>query len=478
MKIRKKLTRSFLEKEAKKYASRNKLKQGNSLVYYECIRLGLLNDFFGYVKGMKRWTKSILEEEAKKYTTRIEFERNNRLAYVACCRYGILNEVCSHMTSRYDKYRKDINFSTIFLENEAKRYKSRIAFNKNNPPAYRACKRLGILDKLLPVHPVRGYTTGRRLTDIFLKNEAKKYRSKVEFQEKDPSAYTTCRRRGILDEACSHMIPLSFSIPQLIARQLFDILFEEKCKYNDRRAIAPYELDLFYPSLRFAVEYHGKGWHCSDVACKRDEQKKKICKKMGINILVIKENSREYENDIKSQTIASLVFINDSVKKDINSQYIKDITIDYDSIYSLCGYDLNVIESHIQTCSSVSEFQKKYVSEYRVLRKIGKSNLLDPLRKVFSRQHFTDDELICKCKNINVYSELIKNFNWLYNQCLKRDIIDKATSHMKRGRPKNLTEQDVRQAASTFSRRVDFKNNCPSAYRFALKKGIMEELFL
>jgi hypothetical protein len=106
--------------------------------------------------------------------------------------------------------------------------------------------------------------TGRDLTPELLKEIALKYHSKREFQDRDASAYTTANRMGIMEEITKHMVNIAFSVPQIITRQITEYLFNQKCDYNTRRIIPPYELDVYFPNLKIAFEYDGKGWYQND----------------------------------------------------------------------------------------------------------------------------------------------------------------------------------------------------------------------
>ena len=48
-------------------------------------------------------------------------------------------------------------------------------------------------------------TKYRRLTDEVLADIAKKYKTRREFFDGDPSAYVTANRRNLLDTICAHM---------------------------------------------------------------------------------------------------------------------------------------------------------------------------------------------------------------------------------------------------------------------------------
>jgi len=55
---------------------------------------------------------------------------------------------------------------------------------------------------------------------------------------------------------------------------------------GDRRQIAPYELDIYIPSKKVAIEYDGQFWHKST---KKDVLKNQKCKEMGIILYRIRE---------------------------------------------------------------------------------------------------------------------------------------------------------------------------------------------
>ena len=76
-----------------------------------------------------------------------------------------------------------------------------------------------------------GYTQGRKLDIDTLFFIAQQYKTRSEFQTKDPSAYSTARKNNLLDKITKHMKNVSFSIPQLVLRYILDyVLFNDKIK--------------------------------------------------------------------------------------------------------------------------------------------------------------------------------------------------------------------------------------------------------
>ena len=150
----------------------------------------------------------------------------------------------------------------------------------------------------------RNKMVGRDLDKDTLSSIAKKYKTKSEFQKNDPSAYSTSRQRGILDGICSHMISKSFSIPQLILKDIISKLYKTyNVIYNDKKTLKPYEIDVYLPEYNLGFEYNGKGWHTNN---NRDKLKNELSLLKNILLITINENNRNYESDIKNQLIINI----------------------------------------------------------------------------------------------------------------------------------------------------------------------------
>jgi hypothetical protein len=281
-----------------------------------------------------------------------------------------------------------------------------------------------------------GYTIGRRHTEESLKEIALLYKTRAEFQKNDSSAYSCSRKRGkqFLDSICGHMFKGSYSMPQLICKVIMEGLLKKSCLYNTRKIIKPYELDLYFEEYKLAIEYNGKGWHEKEEAKKRDFIKSRKCDDLNITLITLIENSRKYEQDIKSQLINFLPIINMAT----NNFFVESEILSIDCSEALKinekFSDLETIKKEINSCSNIADFQKKYISSYNFLRKINRMDMLDDIREI--KPH-SNEEIISMCKKILYYSDFVKNNIQLYRKCHKRKILKDASSHMIKGsRPK------------------------------------------
>lgn len=210
----------------------------------------------------------------------------------------------------------------------------------------------------------RNKMVGRDLTFEFVKNQALLYKTRGEFQKKDSSCYRVALRSGYLDEICLHMLKVSYSIPQLIIQEIMNVILNKKCIYNDRKTLKPYELDLYYPDYKLAFEYNGKGWHINN---KNDEIKLKKCKELHITLIIIKETSRKYEEDVKKQLIFNLPVINRIVGKTIGPDEINNIDVSgvLDQIFTK-NHLLELAKSY----GSYKKFKSEQPKAYQRLSKL------------------------------------------------------------------------------------------------------------
>lgn len=83
----------------------------------------------------------------------------------------------------------------------AKKYKTRREFYDNDPSAFVTAYRREILDEIC----AHMFTGRFKWTRQMILNEAKKYKTRTEFSDKARSAYSAAIRQNMLEEACAHM---------------------------------------------------------------------------------------------------------------------------------------------------------------------------------------------------------------------------------------------------------------------------------
>lgn len=330
------------------------------------------------------------------------------------------------MNMEFSKVRKidDINISQFIVDNYADMKNEDIIkiVNVNKTYLSRFVKKNNLKKSdsyIKKIRTQRNKSVGRDLTYELLKNIAKKYKTRAIFQYCDGSAYTTARKMKILDDICSHMVRCSYSIPQLICKEIFNKLLNSECSYNNREVIHPFEIDLFYYDYNFGVEYNGKGWHNSEESIERDLLKCNKCVENGIFLFVINETNRKYELDIKSQIIANLGLINQNLNKNFSEDDVLKIEIEYD------------FSEDVLNKSDVFEITNKY----------------------------------------NLFSDFVKNENKLYHKLIRLKKLDFYTSHMTK-KKKNRNLEDIKSEISKFTYLNDLLENSKWCYIWIKKRKL------
>lgn len=104
-----------------------------------------------------------------------------------------------------------------------------------------------------------------------------------------------------------------------------------------------------------------------------------------------------------------------------------------------------------------------------------KRNLLN--KHIFQSFFWTNEELALEAKKYKYKKDFKKHNDSAYNTAYARNILNDICSHMKRP-PKleKYTETELAQEALKYNSKIEFKNSSPSAYRSAIRKGIMQSV--
>lgn len=300
---------------------------------------------------------------------------------------------------------------------------------------------------------------GRDLSYENLKNIALKYKTRGQFQRLDSSAYTTARRKGYLDDICSHMIKTSYSIPQLILFYIIkQLLPKDKIEYNTRKIITPYEIDIFVKKYNIGFEYDGKGWHNNPEI---DLIKDNLCLDKNITLIRIIENNRNYESDIKNQLINNLNLINKTCDKKFTTSDIQKIP---------SGDINNFVNDNIIDDKQIKKIVRKY-TDYKEFRtneqslywKLLKLKLIDKYTSNLTRhiKHWTKKEAINEIKKYQTLKEFIEKSNSCYSYLRANSLeylFDKLRTQ------NNFNIEDIKNEIKKYTYLKDFREKSPNHY--------------
>jgi len=302
---------------------------------------------------------------------------------------------------------------------------------------------------------------GRNLTFENLKGIALKYKTRIDFIHGDGPAYQSARLKGYLDDICSHMTIVKFSIPQLILREITDAIFEIKCSYNNRKILSPYEIDVYYEEFNLGFEFQGIAWHLNN---KNDKIKEKMANDKGVFILYINEleGSRNYEKDIKEQLINKLALINSITNKKITKTKILKCKIK--NIY----LELYNKEDLILIAKSYTSFSDFLKNERSVYRKLCKMKLIDGAtshmnNKKINKHNYSEEDIYKKINQYDNLTDFRKNELQLYKH-IKRVKLDTPLEKLKP--KKTFTEDEIINCLSKYKTKCNFISNNKKMYKF------------
>jgi predicted GIY-YIG superfamily endonuclease len=150
-----------------------------------------------------KWTLEECRKDAKRFASKREWAEKSSGAWDAARKNKWIAQCCSHM-----KVGKLANGSwtrkTCLVD--ARKYKTRGDWKRKSPVAYGTAWRNSWLEYCCRhMKMVRHPKGSRTLQDC--KRDAKKYKSRAEWQKMSCSFYKVAARNNWIDECCKHMIP-------------------------------------------------------------------------------------------------------------------------------------------------------------------------------------------------------------------------------------------------------------------------------
>jgi hypothetical protein len=289
-------------------------------------------------------------------------------------------------------------------------------------------------------------------------------RTRTEFRLKYQGPYNLARKLSVLDKVCEHMLTKTYSTPQLILKKIMETILNDKCLYNCRTIIKPYEIDVYFDNYKIGFEYDGKRWHKNDYV-----NKKKLCLNKNITLITIKENSKDYETDIKNQLIFNLHIINKITNKKIINSDIINVKINY---YELIP-NLSEIQKICLSYDDLGDFIKKEKSLYVLLHK---RKLLRNFTShmTTSRTYYGDINIKEIVNKYDTISEFIRYESKLY-QHIKKHKLDDLLNNLKR-KIVPWTKESINCEILKYEYLEDFKKNTGGGYNSAIKLGMFLEI--
>jgi uncharacterized damage-inducible protein DinB len=212
-----------------------------------------------------KWSLEKLQEEANKFDAPGEFSKKSPSAYVTARTRGVLKQICGHMKRSIKSWTNEM------LQEEALKYNSLGNFQKYSHSAYQTAYSRGILKQICS-HMIQKYV---QWTNEMVQEEALKYETYGDFK-KNSLAYDIAIIRKILCQVTKHMKKHGdvSSQEQYLLDKIKDVwpkaqrLRDRKVKIEGKPHITGFDLDIYVPELRKAIEFDGEYWH-SEAGLKR-----------------------------------------------------------------------------------------------------------------------------------------------------------------------------------------------------------------
>jgi len=215
----------------------------------------------------------------------------------------------------------------------------------------------------------------------FIEKECLRYITKQELRISDPNLYHWLYKNGKIKDVTGHMLNISYSTPQLILQSVIKSIIQIKFNYNDRKAIFPYELDIYFPEKKFAIEYDGSYYHENG-----SKFKEKICSERGIKLITIDENALTkrnfdgYLSNIKEHLLANIKIINKYLQLDLNEDDILRIYPNKNEIFK----GIFNIEYMRKICNKYTNYETFIKEQRKIYNKLYYLGILKDFTKHMS----------------------------------------------------------------------------------------------
>jgi hypothetical protein len=213
-----------VEKESRKYSSRQKWCRDGGSSYHGAKRNGWLDELMpSQTRSLGSWTKEELQVEARKFNKRTAFSDGALSAYRAACKLGVMDKICMHMSGTLKGHWRNLEN----LKADSAKYNNKTKWIEANPAAYEAAKDMEVVDECcehMTVYrlPQNTWTKER----ILLK--ARKFNKRNDWKGSPGGAYSAACDMGVLVEACAHMKRLRIASDSVYLLKAVETMFNGK----------------------------------------------------------------------------------------------------------------------------------------------------------------------------------------------------------------------------------------------------------
>ena len=307
-----------LTESAKRFNTVTEWSKADMGAYIASRKLGLFKEVTTHMlshaesisKGRTIWTKEACLESAKKYKTRIDWERKDPTAYIAARRHDWFDECTEHMI-RLKQKNGYWTLTTCLAE--ARNYQSISEWLQGNASSYQAAHNNEDWFLQCTEHMTKLWE--KKWDEGTILAEAKRFLTQQEWSRDSYGGYSAALKRGLVEKATAHMIknPRWHGVTT-IHRILksFDVNYVDEKTFEDCRDKRKLSFDFYLPKFNLIIENHGtqhtRGWQGrgAESIQRRDAIKKKYCEEKGIHFLEIREWEITTEAELENAILQKL----------------------------------------------------------------------------------------------------------------------------------------------------------------------------
>ena len=241
--------------------------------------------------------------------------------------------------------------------------------------------------------------------------------------------YTRIELQTILCTKCNPVNSFSNSGYEIQLQFFIKENYNKEIVLNSRKIIYPYELDIYLPDLKLAIEFNGLFWHNElGVDNSYHLNKTEMCEELGIHLIHIYEDDWIYKQDIVKSQILNLlgktpnnIFdIKFVIKEILDNDVIKDF-LEINHIHGFIESQIKLGLYYNDELVSLMIFKKQKKNIYEMLRfcdKLNTSVVGDKLFKYFV-DNYNPVEIISYADRSWSQGKLYKALGFIYVNKIK-----------------------------------------------------------